>query len=255
MKANATQQAISNRFKSEKILDLTALKETSGSSSRMTIFRHLKTIGYYTSYSHKGKFYTLQSIPSFDLLGLWHFHGIHFSRHGNLLTTVVELIKGAEAGYFADELEQMLQVFVYNALGRLFVMGRLCREQIDHKYLYLSPTASSHQLAERKQRMMLLATKEVESDGLNVGGCEEQFNLFLSVLNEKQKRLYLGFESLRYGHGGDVQMARMTGVDVKTIARGRRELSAREVDMTRVRRAGAGRPPLKKKTSSSSSKP
>ena len=68
----------------------------------------------------------------------------------------------------------------------------------------------------------------------------------LSVLNEKQRRLYLGLESLRIGTGGDTQVALMAGVDVKTVAKGRRELQSREVDMDRIRAAGAGRPALKK---------
>ena len=39
----------------------------------------------------------------------------------------------------------------------------------------------------------------------------------------------------------------MGGVDVKTVAKGRGELQSREVDMDRIRAAGAGRPALKKK--------
>jgi hypothetical protein len=31
--------------------------------------------------------------------------------------------------------------------------------------------------------------------------------IFLSTLNEKQRRLYAGFESLKVGHGGDKQIA------------------------------------------------
>jgi hypothetical protein len=69
----------------------------------------------------------------------------------------------------------------------------------------------------------------------------------LSVLNEQQRRLYLGLESIRLGHGGDTAIARITGVNVKTIAQGRRQLQARDVTPERIRKAGAGRPPVKKK--------
>ncbi|HEX2958650.1 MAG TPA: hypothetical protein VHO70_17575 [Chitinispirillaceae bacterium] len=68
----------------------------------------------------------------------------------------------------------------------------------------------------------------------------------LSVLNEKQSRLYLEFESIRVGHGGDVAIARITGVNVKTIAQGRHELQQRQNDPDRIRTIGAGRPEIKK---------
>src|SRR5947208_2232271 len=75
----------------------------------------------------------------------------------------------------------------------------------------------------------------------------ESIHVLLSVLNEKQRRLYLGLESIRLGHGGDFEVARMAGVNVKTVAQGRRQLLARNVTAERIRQAGVGRPALKKK--------
>ena len=68
-----------------------------------------------------------------------------------------------------------------------------------------------------------------------------------SVFNEKQRRLYLGLESMRVGHGGDVR-SRITGVNVKTIALGRQQLLERNVTLERIREVGGGRPSIKKKT-------
>jgi hypothetical protein len=67
-----------------------------------------------------------------------------------------------------------------------------------------------------------------------------------SILNEQHRRLYLGMESLKLGHGGDVRISEITGVNVKTIARGRDELQAQEITVDRIRQVGAGRPPVKK---------
>ena len=78
-------------------------------------------------------------------------------------------------------------------------------------------------------------------------------NLLLSRLDEDHRRWYAALESLKLGHGGDRQLARITGLNVETIRRGRREL-ARSLEgfpAERIRRRGAGRPPLKKKTRSS----
>src|SRR5437764_2178974 len=75
-------------------------------------------------------------------------------------------------------------------------------------------------------------------------------NLLLSRLDEDHRRWYVALESLKFGHGGDRHLARITGLNVETIRCGRREL-ARSLDgfpAERIRRPGAGRPPLKKKT-------
>ena len=78
--------------------------------------------------------------------------------------------------------------------------------------------------------------------------------LFVSLLDEQQRRLYAGLESLKSGRGGDQRMADLIGLDRGTIARGRRELLAQDVALDRVRRAGGGRPSVEKKRRKSSPK-
>ena len=77
-----------------------------------------------------------------------------------------------------------------------------------------------------------------------------QMNLFLSRLDEQQRRWYVALEADRLGHGGERLLAQITGLDEKTIRRGREELAAgltaRPAD--RVRLSGGGRPPVEKKT-------
>ena len=77
-----------------------------------------------------------------------------------------------------------------------------------------------------------------------------QMNLLLSRLDEQQRRWYLAVESERLGHGADRLLFEITGVDEKTIRRGREELAGSLVDrpVDRVRQPGAGRPPTEKKT-------
>lgn len=77
-----------------------------------------------------------------------------------------------------------------------------------------------------------------------------QMNLFLSRLDEQQRRWYVALEADRLGHGGERLLAQITGLDEKTIRRGREELAAGLADRlaTRVRLPGGGRPPVEKKT-------
>jgi hypothetical protein len=75
-------------------------------------------------------------------------------------------------------------------------------------------------------------------------------NLFLSRLNEPQRRWYVGHLSQKPGSPSDRQLSLITGLDEKTIRRGRKELETELVDLPpdRQRREGGGRPPAEKKT-------
>ena len=77
-----------------------------------------------------------------------------------------------------------------------------------------------------------------------------QMNLLLSRLDEQQRRWYLAVESERLGYGADRILYEITGVDEKTIRRGRVELAGSLADrpVDRVRLPGGGRPATKKRT-------
>jgi hypothetical protein len=77
-----------------------------------------------------------------------------------------------------------------------------------------------------------------------------RMNLLLSRLDEQQRRWYVALESTRVGYGGDRELSRITGMNVETIRRGRRELddSLRGRPTDRVRLPGGGRPPAEKKS-------
>ena len=66
-------------------------------------------------------------------------------------------------------------------------------------------------------------------------------NRIIACTDERSRRLVAGFLARLYGHGGITLLARITGLDRNTIARGRRELD--QVDTLppgRVRRLGGG---------------
>jgi len=75
-------------------------------------------------------------------------------------------------------------------------------------------------------------------------------NLLLSRLDEQQRRWYAAVEAEKIGHGGNVRVSQITGLNVETIRQGRRELAddltGRPVD--RIRLQGGGRPRAEKKT-------
>ena len=74
-------------------------------------------------------------------------------------------------------------------------------------------------------------------------------NLFLSRLDEQQRRWYVALEAKKIGHGGMKLMSQITGMHVNTIRRGRQELENRLVarPTESIRRSGGGRPAVEKK--------
>src|SRR6266568_6459557 len=109
-------EKIVSLFHDRKVVTMAQLKSALGTTVAVTVFRKLSTLPYRSSYSHCGAYYTLDPIAQFDELGLWSYRDIHFSRHCTLLNTAATLVSQAPAGYFADELESVVQVAVKDPL-------------------------------------------------------------------------------------------------------------------------------------------
>ncbi len=58
-------------FIRKKIITIDDIKNGLGVTVKMTIFRKLKELSYITSYSHAGKYYTLNEIAKYNENGIW----------------------------------------------------------------------------------------------------------------------------------------------------------------------------------------
>lgn len=242
-----TTDELLDLFHKKKVLALDNIQEALGTTVKMTAFRKLKALSYRSSYSHSGKYYTLDKIASYDEYGLWSFNRIHFSKNGPLVNVLKYLIDSAENGYFASELKKILKVRVQDPLFKLYSSQLIGRQQIVGEYLYLSLEKQQSQLERRKQLIEADERKGLYFEsGFDLPEVRSCLQIFLSTLNEKQRRFYAGFESMKLGRGGDVALSGITGINVKTIARGRRELLSHEITPDRIRRKGAGRHSIKK---------
>lgn len=233
-----------------KVATIEQLGTALGNPARCTVFRKLSELDYISSYSHRGKYYTLRSVARFTAQGLWCFRSAWFSRFGNLLETVKALVQRSDAGYSAGELKEMLGVQPKHALTQLVRDGRLQREKIEAVYVYFSAEKSlaQRQLRARKAHAKAsLATVMVTNPDLALEEAKATILLFSSMLNEKQRRLYAGLESLKLGHGGDIHIASLLGMDPHTVSRGRQELINAECGGDTVRASGGGRLSQEKK--------
>ncbi|MGO8675801.1 MAG: hypothetical protein ACLQVX_08020 [Limisphaerales bacterium] len=221
----------------QKVVTMPQLKDALGTAVTYTVLRKLSPLDYRSSYSHGGTYYTLDSIAHYDHLGLWSYRDVHFSRHGTLVNTAEALVTQSPAGYQVSELETVVHVAAKDALRQLVQAERLFRREWEGRYLYCAQ--------ERTRRQEQWAARQAQrqpGDDLQAAKA-----LFYSLLDEQQRRLYAGLESLQCGFGGQQQTAQRFGLDVDTVARGEHELLSGQVLRGRVRQPGGGRPAVEKK--------
>ncbi|MCP4103216.1 MAG: hypothetical protein GY750_17610, partial [Lentisphaerae bacterium] len=158
-------------------------------------------------------------------MGLWSFNSVLFSSYGTLSETLKALTEDSEKGYTPSELEKLLNIKPNCPLLELISKGKLRREKIFGTFVYFSKNSAV------KKRQELIRKDCVRGrDSINKkpdilpNELKAALIIFFSTLNEKQRRLYAGLESLKVGHGGDKLIAELFDTDKKTVARGRREL-------------------------------
>jgi hypothetical protein len=97
-------------FRKKYIANLDELFHLLDTHSRMSVFRRLKPLGYLSSFTDAGCYYTLQEIPKFDTLGLWFYQDVGFSRAGTLKATTIDIVHFSEAGKTPTELLNLLRL-------------------------------------------------------------------------------------------------------------------------------------------------
>lgn len=228
------------------IATMNQLKDALGTSVDMTIYRKLRQLAYLSSYSHQGRYYSLKELAEFDSLGLWQYDVARFSKFGTLLNTAQNLIERSDKGYSVAELRSRLGIDVKETLLQLQRQHRVYREEIAGRYAYFSidPKRRAQQHLLRLEEKLPLRTAPGDILAHEVRAA---IILFFSLLDERQRRLYAGLESLRLGRGGDCVISSLLHIDNHTVSRGRRELIQRDIEIERIRKKGGGRPPIKKK--------
>lgn len=120
----------------------------------ISVRRFLKQIGYFRSYTHNGKWYTLRESPRFNREGIWRHQGIGFSRHGSLLATIDHLVGHSPAGLSASELTHKLEHPCHAVLTQLHNAGQLDRLQVAGQFRYLATTPELNR-RQREQTALL----------------------------------------------------------------------------------------------------
>lgn len=155
--------------------------------ARITVRRLLTQIGYFRSYTHNGKWYTLRASPQFNREGLWHHRGIGFSKHGSLTATITHLVERAPAGLSAAELAGKLQHPCHAVLSILHKAGRLDRVKVGGEFRYLGSQPPVNR--QQRERLVLELPPGPSSTWLSTSAA-------VLVLVEHLKQPGLSFEQL-----------------------------------------------------------
>ena len=121
--------------------------------SVVSVRRFLRQVGYFRSYTHNGKWYTLASVPIFNRHGIWMHEDIAFSRHGDLIKTISSLLDKSPKGFSARELSEILHHPCLAVLTQLHKAQRVERVQGKHGFIYLS---SNTAIRKRQQQALPL---------------------------------------------------------------------------------------------------
>ncbi|KPA13744.1 hypothetical protein MHK_006049, partial [Candidatus Magnetomorum sp. HK-1] len=112
-------ETIVTYLKNKKLVTMEELKLRLGTKCRMTVFRRLSKLGYISSYSHSGRYYSLKRIARYNKYGIWSYDSVLFSKYGTLKKTLEFLIDNSYKGYIASELNTILKVKVEDSLLEL----------------------------------------------------------------------------------------------------------------------------------------
>lgn len=235
-------------FKNNKVATMLEMKKVLMTDSTMTIFRKLKQLNYISSCSHSGRYYTLKRIAKFNSDGLWFFESILFSSYSSLSETIKVLIDNSKQGYTAQEIEKILKVRPNEPLVELIKKKIVSRKKLSGKYVYFSNIEAKKKRQELSRKYIVDTTKLTSlTPDVLMNELKAAIIIFFSLLDEKQRRFYAGLESIKIGSGGDAIIAELLGLNLKTVAKGRKELLSDTVCIDTIRHKGGGRKKTEKK--------
>jgi hypothetical protein len=125
-----------------------------------SVRRFLTEVGYYSSFTHNGGWYTLHSIPRFGRDGLWFYYDIGFSRAGSLTKTLIALITRSPAGMNAEMLGGALRCRCHAVLVNLWRSGKIQRQKNGRCHIYFA--ADPHRAAAQRHALVIQDLPKVQ---------------------------------------------------------------------------------------------
>ena len=129
-----------------------------------SVRRFLTEVGYYSSFTHNGGWYTIRSIPRFGRDGLWFYDDIGFSRVGSLTKTLIDLTARSSAGMTAEQLGEKLHCRCHSILVQLCRQGKLQRQKLARSYVYIAVDPDTAAIQRQALAMLSLPPAQLPAE-------------------------------------------------------------------------------------------
>ena len=141
-KENSKTTTANKLFNKKKCVTIKDISQVLKYSNR-SVQRLLKKLGYYSSFTHNGKWYTLEHIPEFDENGLWFYQGIGFSKLRNLTATILYLVENSVKGLTASDLSSILSSSCPSILNKIHKASKINRVKTPRGFVYISMNSAT----------------------------------------------------------------------------------------------------------------
>jgi hypothetical protein len=219
-----TPETIHNIFKDRYIYTAEYLKNHFGCSYQY-LWTNLKEVGYYSSFTHNSKYYTLADIPNFNDKGIW-FHmdpvvgEIGFTKYKTAANLIISLINSSETGMSEDKIREIMRIRVSNQLNVLVKKSKIRRLKIGKKCYYFSTDEKKYngQYAELTKDLAITTDIQLHSSS------NEQ------TLKHKIKRLTTSRESWRKRANEKQKKTRELFIRIRDLERSRDKWKSKAMD-------------------------
>lgn len=113
--------------------------------AEITARRKLHTVGYFSSYTHNSRYYSISSVVKFDQYGIWCHNNICFSKFETLKRTITHLIDNSPSGMTVGQLSTILRIKCYAPLNLFYKNGYFNRIKHNKQFIYLSKQENIYQ--------------------------------------------------------------------------------------------------------------
>lgn len=137
-------KVIEDLFNVHKVLTISELAQHL-TCSEITARRRLHHVGYFSSYNHNSRYYTIKALTKFDHHGIWCHNNICFSKLGTLKRTITHLIDNSPSGMTVSQISNILRIKCYAPLNLFYKNGYFNRIKHEKQFIYLSKQENIYQ--------------------------------------------------------------------------------------------------------------
>lgn len=219
-----TAEIIQKIFEDKHIHSSEYLKKHFGCTFQC-IWDNLRKVGYYSSFTHNSKYYTLADIPEFDDNDVWFYADpevgeIGFTKKKTASNLIISLINSNETGMTEYEIREIMKIRVSNQLNVLVKKSKIRRLKIGNKCYYFSTDEKKYNGQYAKLTKDLAVATDIQ---LHTSSNEQ-------TLKHKIKRLTTGRENWRKRANEKQKKIRELLIRIRDLKRSRDKWKSKAMD-------------------------